>query len=98
MELMDVYFFIGRPRDDAPVYHVIVRHETYLRMEKDTDIYITNVRQLDGTFENDELPPVDPVWFMEQPHCGSCLNVIRNISMRPPYCYHCGRRILYEDS
>lgn len=98
MGMMDVYFYIGEARDDAPVYHVLVRLETFVRMHEDPNIHIVNVHKMNGAFENDELPPAAPIFFMDIAHCSACLNEIRNFTYHPSYCIHCGRRILYEDS
>ena len=97
MAMMDVYFFVGKPTDNPPVYHVLMRTETYHRMEKDPNINFTNVQQANGTMEKDDLPPVKPLWFDGKPFCNDCVNLIPNIGCRPSYCNHCGRRFLYED-
>ena len=94
--LDDVVFFAGMPELDSPCYHVLVRPEDRMRMEKDPNISLCHIKKFTGVMEQDNKESKKLVFKDGKAFCAECGKRVYQ-RYRPYACRKCGTLIDWSD-
>ena len=94
--LDDVVFFAGFPESDSPCYHILVRPEDCLRMQKDPNISICHIKKFTGVMEQDNKEKKKLEYKGNEAFCAGCGERVYP-RYRPYACRKCGTIIDWSD-